>query len=99
MKRKLIEKYGDCVQIVGQDGLSDLVTMRETSNFILRNFYDQSRHAASEEAQKLWILESAARLLKSDIRKVVPSKGDLYPSSSDMEINAGLQYGFSETVL
>ena len=93
MKRKLIEKYGDCVQIVVHDGLSDLVTMRETSNFILRNFYDQSRHAASEEAQKLWIkLESAARLLKSDIRKVVPSKGDMFPSSNDMELDAGLRY-------
>ena len=77
LKQKLQEHYGNSVCFAQKDGLNDVVTMREKTSYILRSHFEADEDI-DEEARKMKIIKTAARLLKSDIKTVVPSgTGDI----------------------
>ena len=79
LKRKLREQYQDNVHFTGGSGLHDIVTMREKTSQILRSYF--SNQVKDEESQKQEIIQTAARLIKSDIKSNVQSITDHYPST------------------
>lgn len=84
LKTKLKEKYGDSLHFSEGEGLPDIVTMRERTSHILRSYFNA--HAKDEESQKQVIIETAARLIKSDIKSSVPSLTSQYPSAKALEL-------------
>ncbi len=76
LKRKLREQYQDNVHFTEGEGLHDIVTMREKTSQILRSYF--SEREKDEESQKQAIIQTAARLIKSDIKTNVPSVTDQY---------------------
>ena len=85
MKVKLIESYDDSLYIAEKDGEQDVVTMMETVTRILRSYY-KNKEDVDETRQKFRIIEAAARLMNSDV------KSDVYPSTSDIDVEKSLQY-------
>jgi hypothetical protein len=90
MKRQLLEHYGDNIVISGQNGKVDVITLRETAHQILRSYYAMPKE--SEDAEKMWIIDTAARLIKSDIKSNLSGANDTYPSCEELELQRALQY-------
>lgn len=67
MKRKLLEYYGDSIVISGEDGKSDIVTLKETADSILRKYYEKPKNVDINLQKKL-IIEAAANIIKNDIK-------------------------------
>jgi hypothetical protein len=91
LKRKLKEHYKDSISFAEKEGQPDIVTMKEKTKQILRSYFNQSK-AADEESQKRAIIETAARLIKSDIKTNVPSVTDSYPSVAELGLEPSLQF-------
>ena len=72
MKKKLLDRYGDQIIVTEINGKSNVVTFRRTAASILHDFYDKQRmeHAESETMR---IIDTAAKLIKSDIKSMVAS--------------------------
>jgi len=51
LKEKLKEHYGDSIYVAEGDGLNDIVTMREKTSKILRDYF-KSDQGRNEESQK-----------------------------------------------
>ena len=90
LKYKLEEKYGDSLFIAECEGLPNIVTFREKTRKILRDYF--SIQEKDEEAQKRAIIETAAKLIKSDIKSMIPSSTDEYPKTSSLECQSALDY-------
>ena len=90
LKRKLREQYQDNVHFTGGSGLHDIVTMREKTSQILRSYF--SNQEKDEESQKQAIIQTAARLIKSDIKSNVQSITDHYPSTKSLELDSALSF-------
>ena len=90
LKEKLIEHYGENVHISGGEGLHTIVTMREKTSQILRSYF--KTQATDEESQKLAIIDTAARLIKSDIKSNVQSQTDQYPSTESLKLDTAISY-------
>ena len=92
LKSKLKEKYGESVflHFAETEGLQDLVTMKEKTSQILRSYFNAQ--AKDEETQKQVIIETAARLVKSDIKSNVPSLTNEYPSAKSLELDYALSF-------
>ena len=91
LKEKLKTHYGDAMYIAEHEGVQDVVTMRGKPSQILHAYF-KSAKASDEESQKRSIIETAARLIKCDIKTNVESVTDQYPSSSDLQLEAALNY-------
>ena len=91
LKKKLKERYGDSIYFAEKEGLNDIVTFREKTSNILRSFYKQTQQG-DEEAQKKTIIETAARLIRSDIKTSVPSVTGHYPKSEELELDSALAF-------
>ena len=63
-------------------GLSNVVTFTTTASKILHDFHQQSVKDDSIK-EKMRIIETAAKLIKNDIKSVIQSI-DYYPSSTEM---------------
>jgi len=63
--------------------LDDIVTMREQTSQILRSYYKQKCQEGDDESQKRAIIETAARLIRSDIKFQVSTVTNQYPSRED----------------
>lgn len=92
LKKKMKERYGDSIYIAEGEGVNDIVTFREKTSHILRSFYKEAQREGDEEAQKKAIIETAARLIKSDIKNGVPSVTDHYPKSEELELDSALAF-------
>ena len=92
LKKKLKERFKDRIIFSEGEGLDDIVTMREHTAHILRSFYKQKCQEEDEESQKRAIIETAARLIKSDIKSQVSSVTNQYPSSSDLKLDSALSF-------
>ena len=69
MKKKLQEYFGDDVIIGNADGKSDVVTFVTTAKKILAEFYETVDSTSDDiEKQKLRIIETAAKFIKSDVK-------------------------------
>lgn len=90
LKYKLEEHYGDSLFIAECDGLHGIVAFREKTRSILRDYF--SIQGNDEEAQKRAIIETAAKLIKSDIKSVIPPSTDEYPNTSSLELQSALDY-------
>eukprot|EP00057_Strongylocentrotus_purpuratus_P016873 XP_011671347.1 PREDICTED: uncharacterized protein LOC105441677 [Strongylocentrotus purpuratus] len=84
------EVDGNSLHIAEGEGLHDIVTMRERASEILRSYFKHQE--GDEESQKKAIIETAARLIKSDIKTKVPSVTDQYPSSEMLKLDSTLAY-------
>ena len=92
LKKKMVERYGNSVYIAEGDGLNDIVTFREKTSHILQSFYKDAQREVDEESQKKAIIETAARLIKSDIKTGAPSVTDHYPKSEELELDSALAF-------
>lgn len=90
LKSKLEKHYGDSIFIAEGEGLYDIVTFREKTSSILRDYFSTQEN--DEEAQKRAIIETAAKLIKSDIKSMIPSSTDEYPKTSLLELQSALEY-------
>ncbi|KAG7176443.1 hypothetical protein Hamer_G021273 [Homarus americanus] len=64
--------------------------MREKTSQILRSYFNIQ--AKDEESQKQAIIETAAQLIKSDIKSNVPSLTDQYPSAKSLKLDSALSF-------
>jgi len=90
LKSKLVKHYGESIFIAEQEGLHDIVTFREKTSSILKDYFSQPEN--DEEAQKRAIIQTAAKLIKSEIKSMIPSSTDHYPDISLLELKSALQY-------
>ena len=69
---------------------SKTVTMKEKTSQLLRSYFNAP--AKDEESQKQVIIETAARLIESDIKSNVPSLANEYPSAKSLELDYALSF-------
>ena len=91
LKSKLLKHYGESIFIAEGEGLNDIITFREKTNEILRDYFSMPK-MNNEESQKRLIIETAARLIKSDIKSKNSANTDEYPKTSDLELESALEY-------
>ena len=72
--------------------MDDIVTMREQTSQILRSYYKQKCQEGDDESQKRAIIETAARLIRSDIKFQVSTVTNQYPSSEDLKLDSALSF-------
>ena len=78
MKDKVENYFGENVIITNVNGRPNVVTLRKTATSILNEFHKQQRND-DPEAEKMNIVDSAAKLIKSDI-KLVSTCSENYPT-------------------
>lgn len=81
MKKKLLEYFGDSIVITELNGTPNVVTLTKSVWSILQQFY--KRLQKDTETEKRAIIDTAAKLIKSDIKLLEATKSR-YPSSSDV---------------
>ena len=84
------EQYGDNVHFAEGEGLHDIVTLREKTSHILRSYFNTQ--TKDEESQKQAIIETAVRLIKSDIKSNVPCLTNQYPSAKSLKLDSALSF-------
>ncbi|XP_033122104.1 uncharacterized protein LOC117121111 [Anneissia japonica] len=82
IKNKLRERYEDNICISECDGYNDLVTMREKTSTILRSYFQ--RKDGNDDFQKWAIIETAAMLIKSEIKTCTSCVTDTNPSTTEL---------------
>ena len=82
MKSKLKEKYDDSIHI-SETGVSLLCDKKTDS--ILRAYFQNAKDG-DQESQKMAVIETAARLTKSDIKASGPPMRDVYPDASQLKL-------------
>jgi 5'-3' exonuclease len=92
LKSLLKERYGNAICIAEGDGLTDIVTMRERTAQILRSYFKRTSQEGDEESEKRAIIDTAARLVKSDIKTNIPSVTNEYPSTETLKLDSALNY-------
>ena len=83
MKTKMIETYGDELIISSSEGRSDVVNLKLNVNKIISKFRNNSENTDSNETTGDSIIETAAKLIKADIKSVVQDKST-FPSSNEL---------------
>ena len=66
--------------------------MREKTSQILQSYFKCINQDGDEESRKRAIIETAARLIKSDIKINLPSKTNEYPSTDALRLDSALAY-------
>ena len=84
IKTKLKEHFGDRIFISGEIGNADIVTLTDTASSILRHYRKSQASPLTEEEEKFNIIATAAKLIKSDIRRETKSSVDFYPRKEDI---------------
>jgi hypothetical protein len=64
--------------------------MKEKTSQLLRSYFNAP--GKDEESQKQVIIETAARLIESDIKSNVPSLANEYPSAKSLELDYTLSF-------
>ena len=72
-------------------GLHDIVTFRKKTSSILRDYFKMP-NKDDEEAQKRAIIETAAKLIKSDIKTHLMPIMSEYPKATDLDLECTLEY-------
>lgn len=87
MKARLQEHFGDQIIITEINGKPNVVTFGSTVANILHDFHAQPKNV-DLETEKLNIIRTASRLIKSDI-KLIKTSNDIYPLiETEAETNA-----------
>ena len=87
-----MEQYGDSIYIAEDEGVHDIVTMREKTSQILTSYFKSHGKEEDEEVQKRAIIKTAARLIRGDIKTNVQSTSDEYPSIEMLKLESALNY-------
>ena len=82
MKDQIKQHFGNKIVITEINGKTNVVTFRSTASAILHDFYCQTKQDDSG-ADKMRIIETAAKLIKSDIQSVIQTK-DSYASFHEL---------------
>lgn len=93
MKDKLNEHFKDQLFITEINGKSNVVTFRHRAATILSEFYKERNLEESQSDKCMRIVQTAAKLIRSEIKKMDSSSSDKYPSHDQlMEQNLALGY-------
>ena len=87
MKQRILCHFKDRIIISGVDGLVNIVTLRETADVLLRQFYQTPRNV-DVELEKIRLIEMAGKLVSSDIKSIIADK-NVYSSHNDMSSRDG----------
>ena len=91
MKDQLKQHFGDAIVITEKNGKANVVTIRSNASKILQEFYCQSKQD-NPDTDKLRIIQTAAKLIKSDIQSVSRAK-DIYASCHELSsVEEGIAY-------
>jgi hypothetical protein len=90
LKCQLMKHYGDSIFVAEGDGLQDIVTFRERTGRILRGDFPLPKKEEDEETQKRDMIETVARLIKSDIKCMVTPVSDEYPKTFELKLEPSL---------
>ena len=82
MKDQIKKQFGQKIVITEIDGKPNVVTLWSTASTILHEFYSHPKQD-SPDLEKIRILETAAKLIRNDVKSLVQQK-DLYPDSSEL---------------
>ena len=82
MKFKLKEHFGERIIETEINGKPNVLTFRSTAKEILQDFYAQRK--VDVESEKKRIIETAAKLIKDDIKSLAISY-DVYPNSDSLK--------------
>ena len=83
MKAKLQEHFGDKIVVTNLQKKANVVTFQRTVNSVISKFYLQPKRECNEAEKAKRIVETATKLLKSDIKNLDVSSNS-YPSSDQM---------------
>jgi len=82
MKSRLVDHFGENIIIAEVDGKANIVTFTTTASKIIHDFFSLPK-SDDTETEKAKIIETAAKLIKSDIKNVsIPT--DVFPSPGDI---------------
>ena len=90
MKRRIKDHYGDEIIITEINGKPNVVTFTNTASKILHDFHQQSEMGDST-SEKMRVIETAAKLIKSDLKLINQSK-DFYPTSEEMSAENAMAF-------
>ena len=90
VKEKLAQYYGKSIYICTKNSVEDLVTMKETTEKILRDHYKSSKDD-DENSQKLSVLKASALILKTDIESI-ERELESYPNTNSLDIQSALGF-------
>ena len=91
MKSRLLEHFEDEIIVTEINGKQNVVTFFSTAKCILHEFYAQRHSSDNSESEAIRIIETAAKLIKNDI-KGIQTSSEYYPSRNDLEKVAVLEY-------
>lgn len=77
MKKKLQDHYGEKIVFIEDKGIKDIICLKQTADSILRNYYNSPK-SPDPNIQKKQLIETAAQLIKNDIKEMGSNK-DTYP--------------------
>lgn len=90
MKRELKHHFGDKLIISEICGKSNVVSLQSTASAILQEFHQKQQRSTIDE--ELQIIETAAKLVKNDIKRVQQDR-KLYPDASDLaDVDKALEF-------
>jgi hypothetical protein len=92
VKNKLKEHFGDKIIISELNGKQNVVIFRNTVRSILQEFFEQSNSYQSTEEEKLSIIKTAAKILKTEILSSEVSMKALYPSLDEISAQDNMKY-------
>ena len=73
MKANILDHFGESVVVSNLDGRFDILTLKQTAASIMHTYHSQSKSLAPEE-EKMNIIATAAKLIKTDISLMESSK-------------------------
>ena len=89
MKMEIMKHFGDRVIITEINGKQNVVTFHTTAARILHDFH--SKKSQNTKNEKVQIIETAAKLLKQDIKDIEQNR-EMYSSSADLSPQTALQF-------
>ena len=84
LKQKLTQHYGDNILLVGEIGKSCLITLRDKASSILREFHGKPKPV--HKSEKTLSIETAAKLIFSDIKTHSFNPSNSYPRINDFSV-------------
>ena len=82
MKECIQKLFGQDITIAEINGKENVVTFRHRASAIIHEFHQKPKETSSE-AEKMRLIKTAAKLIKSDVKSVEQSI-DMYPCTTEM---------------
>ncbi|MES9884095.1 MAG: hypothetical protein ABW185_24890, partial [Sedimenticola sp.] len=82
MKEQILKQFGEKIIITEVNGTPNVVTFWSTASTILNDFHSNQKQESAED-EKLRIIQTAAKLMKNDMKSQV-QQSDVYPSDREM---------------